>query len=73
MDVAGLGKLILLTGLFIALLGAVILFAGKIPFVGKLPGDIHVHKPGFSLHIPIVTCLVLSVLFTIILNLFLRR
>jgi hypothetical protein len=73
MDVTGLGKFILLAGLFIALLGVLVLLAEKIPFLGRLPGDIHVQKPGFSLTVPIVSCLLLSVLLTIILNLFLRR
>ncbi|MFQ6091982.1 MAG: DUF2905 domain-containing protein [bacterium] len=73
MDSTGLGKAIILAGLLLALLGAIVLLVGKIPFPGRLPGDIHVQKPGFSLHFPIVTCLLLSLLLTIVLNLFLRR
>ena len=73
MDAAGLGKAIMVAGLLFVLVGLIILFAGKIPFVGKLPGDIHIQKPGFSLHFPIITCLLLSILLTIILNLFTRR
>lgn len=68
-----MGKAIILAGLLLALLGAIVLLVGKIPFPGRLPGDIHVQKPGFSLHFPIVTCLLLSLLLTIVLNLFLRR
>ena len=73
MDGSNLGKAIIVAGLFLVLVGISILFAGKIPFLGKLPGDIHIQKPGFSLHFPIITCLLLSILLTIILNLFLRR
>lgn len=73
MDGSNLGKVIIVAGLFLVLVGIFILFAGKIPFLGKLPGDIHIQKPGFSFHFPIITCLLLSILLTIILNLFLRR
>jgi hypothetical protein len=51
----------------------VILVAGKVPFLGKLPGDIHIEKPGFSFHFPVITCLLLSLVLTIIINLFLRK
>ena len=73
MDSTGLGKVILFTGLFITLCGAIILLAGKVPFLGRLPGDIHIQRPGFSFHFPIITCLLLSVLLTIILNIFMKR
>lgn len=59
-------------------LGALVLAAGlawpwlrKLP-LGRLPGDIHVVKQGFSLHFPIVSCIVVSVLVTLILWLFRR-
>lgn len=73
MDSTGFGKVLILIGLFIVLLGAVILVGGKIPLLGKLPGDIHIRKPGVSFHFPIVTCFLLSVLLTILLNLILRK
>jgi hypothetical protein len=73
MDTSGFGKIILFAGLLLTLLGAVILLAGKVPFLGRLPGDIHIHKPGFSFHFPLITCLLLSVLLTILLNIFLKR
>ena len=73
MDMSGFGKSILFAGLFLTLLGALILLAGKIPFLGRLPGDIHIQKPGFSFHFPIITCLLLSLFLTIILNIFLKR
>ncbi|UCE19070.1 MAG: DUF2905 domain-containing protein [Gemmatimonadota bacterium] len=73
MDISGFGKIILFAGLLLTLLGAALLLAGKVPFLGRLPGDIHIHKPGFSFHFPIMTCLILSVLLTVLLNIFLRR
>lgn len=73
MDSVSLGKIIIVFGLFIVLLGVFVLLAGKIPFFGKLPGDIHIQRPGFRFHFPIVTCLVLSILLTIVLNILFRR
>ena len=72
-DSSHLGRIIIVFGLCIVLLGVFVLFAGKIPFIGNLPGDIHIRRPGFGFHFPIVTCLVLSILLTVVLNVLLRR
>lgn len=69
----GLAKILIVTGLLIAGAGVVMLFAPRIPWIGRLPGDIHVESKNVSFHFPIVTCLILSVALTIILNLFMRR
>jgi hypothetical protein len=68
----GIGKALLALGLIIAALGGVILLFGKIPFLGRLPGDITVQRPGFTLHVPIATCLLLSAIVSLVLWL-LRR
>jgi len=44
----------------------------KLPFLGKLPGDIVVQREGFSFYFPVVTCIVLSILLTIVLNVVIR-
>lgn len=64
------GKMLILMGLFVALLGLILTFAPKlkIPFLGRLPGDIRIEREGFSLYFPIVTCILLSVLLTLLLN-----
>jgi MFS superfamily sulfate permease-like transporter len=63
---------------FLILLGLLVLAAAlgwpwlrRIPF-GRLPGDIHIVKEGFSFHFPIVSCIVVSVLVTLILWFFRR-
>jgi hypothetical protein len=64
-----IGKFLLMLGIAIALLGAVIILfrnAG-IPFLGKLPGDIIVQRKNFTFYFPIVTCIVLSIILSIIL------
>jgi hypothetical protein len=65
-----MGKMLILIGLFVLVLGLILTFAPrlKIPFLGRLPGDIRIEREGFSFHFPIVTCIVLSVLLTIVLN-----
>jgi hypothetical protein len=72
----GIGKILLIVGGIIVILGLVLIFSQHIPFLGKLPGDIFVKREGFSFYFPIVTFLVLSILITIIINVilyFLKR
>lgn len=64
----GLGKILLIVGGIIVVLGLVLVFSQHIPFLGKLPGDLFIKKDGFSFYFPIVTLLILSILITIIVN-----
>ncbi len=68
----GIGKILLIVGLVIAGLGLLLVFGGRIPFLGKLPGDILIRKDGTSFYFPIVSLLLLSVLLTLIINLISR-
>ena len=68
-----LGRALIVFGAVIVLIGVLLTFAGKIPFVGKLPGDIVVRKGAFTLYAPLMTGLVLSLLLTLALNLWARR
>ena len=65
-DMQEIGKLLLAAGGVLGLLGLVLLFADKIPFLGKLPGDIRIERENFKLYFPIVTSILLSVLVSII-------
>ena len=65
-----LGKLLVIVGLAIAAVGALIWSGVGKGWFGRLPGDIHYTKDNFSFHFPIVTCLLLSLLITLILWLF---
>ena len=73
MDVRVIGKLLILLGLILALSGAFLMVLGKLPSVGRLPGDIHIQKRAFSFHFPLTTCLFLSIILTILLRIFLKR
>jgi len=65
-----LGKMIVMMGALLIVIGLVLWFAPKIPFLGKLPGDITIKGDHYRIYVPIVTMLILSVLITLILNLF---
>lgn len=69
---SGLGKWLVVIGLAMAILGGAMMFAGRFPFLGRLPGDIVVERPGFTVYIPIATCLLISLLASLVLWL-LRR
>jgi hypothetical protein len=71
-DTASLGKMLLIGGLIIATFGLLLMTASRIPFLGNLPGDIAIQRGNFSFFFPIVTCIVLSAVLTIVLNLFRR-
>jgi hypothetical protein len=70
---AMIGKALILTGILLVLAGLAMLVLPKMPWIGRLPGDINLQGRNFSLHFPIVTCLIISILLTIILNLFFRK
>ena len=73
MENPGLGKILLIAGLLIAAAGAVLMLAPKIPWLGRLPGDIHLRGKNWSFHFPIVTSIVVSIVLTILFNLFSRK
>ena len=68
----GLGRVLIIIGAVILVLGLVLAFGGRIPLLGRLPGDILIRKDGFSFYFPIVTFLLLSVILTLIINLVMR-
>ncbi|MDK2835570.1 MAG: hypothetical protein PWP21_347 [Thermosediminibacterales bacterium] len=66
-----MGKIFLTLGIFLVIIGLVFIFGGKLG-IGKLPGDIYIKRENFSFYFPIVTCLILSLILTLIFNLFRR-
>jgi hypothetical protein len=67
---AEFGKVLIVIGVVIALLGIIISMGPKIPLIGRLPGDIYIKKDGFSFYFPIVTCIIVSIILTILFSLF---
>ena len=61
-----LGKILIFIGIFIVVLGALFLLGHKIPWLGKLPGDIYIKKNNFTFYFPIVTSILISLLLSLI-------
>jgi len=68
-----LGRMLLLIGVTLVLLGGVLLLVGKVPFLGRLPGDIVLERKNFTFYFPLATSILLSIVLTLILSLFGRR
>lgn len=66
------GKLLIGLGLVLIVAGLLLTFAGKIPFLGKLPGDIRIEREHFTFYFPLGTCLLLSLLLSLVFWLFRR-
>ena len=69
---APLGKMLILLGIVIILIGLGLLFAQKIPYIGRLPGDIYVKKDSFTFYFPLTTCVIISLILTLIFWIFRR-
>jgi Protein of unknown function (DUF2905) len=65
-----LGKLLIVFGVIIAAVGVIMLLAPKITWLGKLPGDITYRGERFTFYFPLATCILLSVVLSLILYLF---
>lgn len=77
---ADIGKILFVTGLLIAVVGLFLMYSGslsgKIPFLDKLgglPGDFRIEKKNFSFYFPLTTCIIISIILTLILRFFFRR
>ena len=68
-----LGKILILFGLIIAGIGAVVLLGAKIPFLGRLPGDILIRRKNFTFYFPLGTCIIISIILTLIFWLLRRK
>lgn len=67
-----LGRLLMTVGALVFVVGGLFLLVGKVPFLGKLPGDIYIKRDGFTFYFPLATSILLSLLLTLILW-FIRR
>ncbi len=67
---SALGKVLILFGVFVILIGLFLLLGEKIPWLGRLPGDIIVKRKNFTFYFPIVTSIIISIILTLIFMLF---
>lgn len=66
MNLNYLGKFLVIAGFALIGLGIILLFSDKIPFLGKLPGDIVVKKRNFTFYFPIATSVLISIVLSIV-------
>ncbi|WP_456431878.1 DUF2905 domain-containing protein [Thermosulfuriphilus sp.] len=69
----GLGKTIILLGIVLIVIGLILTFGAKIPFLGRLPGDIYIKRDNFTFYFPLATSILISIILTLIFSLLNRR
>ena len=67
-----IGKSLVVIGAGLALLGGLVWLLSKVPFMGRLPGDIRIERPGVTCLIPRASSIVISILLTVLLNIIVR-
>jgi hypothetical protein len=68
----GLGRTLILLGLVLVVAGLVVSFSSRIPWLGKLPGDFTFRSGGLTVYVPLATCLLLSLVLSLLSYLFRR-
>lgn len=72
MDAGTLGRMLIAVGVLVALVGGFLALGGRLP-LGRLPGDISVQGQSGGFFFPVVTCIVISLVLTVVLNIVIRR
>lgn len=70
---AYMGKILILLGVALIVAGVLLTLGGKCCWLGRLPGDIYIHKKGFTFFFPITTSIIISIVLSIIFILLRRR
>ena len=68
-----LGMMLVIDGVVIILAGLGLMFIDRVPMIGRLPGDINIHGRNWSFHFPLVSGIIISIILTVLINLFFRR
>jgi hypothetical protein len=71
--VRDLGRLLIVGGVVLIVVGVALVAVGRVPWLGRLPGDIHIEREHWSFHFPLVTSLLVSALLTALFYLIGRR
>lgn len=67
-----LGKSLIVIGILLVVLGLLFSLGSKIPWLGRLPGDIYIQRGNFTFYFPLATSIVISLIITLVLYLFRR-
>ena len=71
--IQNIGKLLIVLGVIVMAIGGLLLFSGKIPWIGRLPGDILIQKKNYTFYFPLATSIIISMIITLIFWLLGRR
>jgi len=69
---AGFGKILIYMGILLVIIGLVVTLMGRIPWLGHLPGDIAIQRGRFTFYFPLTTCILISVIVSLVLYFFRR-
>ena len=69
----GLGKLLIVCGGILIIVGAAIVLLGRLPWLGRLPGDIYIERRNFTFFFPLTTSILISVILSLVVYLLSRR
>lgn len=72
-ELSTFGKILIGMGILMIIIGGLFVIGGKISFIGRLPGDIAIQKKNFSFYFPITTCIIISLIFSLIMWLLRKR
>jgi uncharacterized protein HemY len=61
-----MGKMLIVMGIILVVIGIIMTVGPKIPWIGKLPGDISVQRENFSFYFPLTTCIIISIILTLL-------
>lgn len=74
MDITSIAKYLIYIGVIFLLIGSILFFLSKVGIgIGKLPGDILIRKDDFTFYFPLATSILISILLTIVLNIFSKK
>ncbi len=65
-EINSIGRMLVLFGSIVMLVGLAFIFAGKIPWLGKLPGDIYIQKKNFTFFFPLMTSVIISAILSLL-------
>ncbi len=68
-----IGKIIIFIGLLLVVIGFIFMLGSKLPYIGKLPGDMAIERKNYSFYFPVTTCIIISIILSFILWLFNKR
>lgn len=66
------GKTLITIGVILVILGLIFSVAGKIPWLGNLPGDITIQRERYTFYFPLATCILISIIISLVLYFFRR-